>query len=119
MTRAADVAGTPMRTDWNEIMRLRIAVAPLTCSICGASPCINPSFCAACQIADRQAPRRRSLQAQRPTPRSTVEAILHCVRERGPAALQEPANIERLSRCDAAALAEIDARLAKLGGHGR
>ena len=31
-----------------------------------------------------------------------------CVRERGLQALQEPENIERLSRCDEAAIAEID-----------
>jgi hypothetical protein len=52
----------------------------------------------------------------RPTSQTTVEAILYCVRERGIAALKEPANLERLSRCDAAALAQIDARLAKRNG---
>jgi hypothetical protein len=49
-----------------------------------------------------------------PTPRSTFEAILHCVRERGLAALKEPANLERLARCDAAAKAAIDKRIRKL-----
>jgi hypothetical protein len=49
-----------------------------------------------------------------PTPRSTIEAILHCVRERGLAALKEPTNIERLARCDARAKAEIDRRIGKL-----
>ena len=47
----------------------------------------------------------------RPTPQVTIEAILSCVRERGIAALNEPVNIERLSRCHAGALAQIDARL--------
>lgn len=42
-----------------------------------------------------------------------------CVRERGPQALQQPANIERLRRCDDAAIAEIDARIAKLAGSNR
>jgi hypothetical protein len=51
----------------------------------------------------------------RPTPQTTVEAILHCVRKRGVAALKEPANIWRLSRCDAAARTQIKARIAKLG----
>jgi len=51
-----------------------------------------------------------------PTPQVTVEAILYCVRERGPGALREPNNIERLSRCDAEAMAQIDARIAKLVG---
>jgi hypothetical protein len=44
---------------------------------------------------------------------------MYCVRQRGPAALKEPANIERLSRCDAAALAQINARMAKLKGGGQ
>jgi hypothetical protein len=49
----------------------------------------------------------------RQTPQSTIEAILHCIDERGTAALKEPANIERLRRCDPVALAQIDARLKK------
>jgi hypothetical protein len=53
----------------------------------------------------------------RPTPQVTVETILHCVRERGLAALKEPANLERLARCDAAAKSEIDRRIGKLIGH--
>ena len=48
------------------------------------------------------------------TPQATVEAILHSGRERGLKALQEPANIERLTRCDAAAKAQIDQRIDKL-----
>ena len=44
----------------------------------------------------------------------TIEAILYCVRERGPKALHEPDNVERLARCDKAALAEVNARMAKL-----
>jgi hypothetical protein len=54
-------------------------------------------------------------QRNRPTPQTVVEAILHCVRERGVAALKEPANIERLSRCDEAARGQINQRIAKLG----
>jgi hypothetical protein len=47
------------------------------------------------------------------TPQSVVEAIVFTVRERGvEAALQEPANVERLSRCGKAALAEIKRRCA-------
>jgi hypothetical protein len=48
------------------------------------------------------------------TPQTTIEAILHCVRERGVAALKEPANIERLTRCDVAAKVQIDRRIKKL-----
>jgi hypothetical protein len=49
-----------------------------------------------------------------PTPQMTIEAIMYCVRQRGLAALKEPANLERLARCDKAALAQIDRRIATL-----
>jgi hypothetical protein len=54
-----------------------------------------------------------------PTPQVVVEAIWHCVRERGLSALDEPVNLERLRRCDAMTLAQIDARVAKLKGSRR
>jgi hypothetical protein len=53
---------------------------------------------------------------RRPTPQTTIEAIIWSVHERGPRALQEPGNIERLRQCDDAAIAEINARIGKLGG---
>jgi hypothetical protein len=53
----------------------------------------------------------------RPTAETVVEAILHCVRVRGVRALDEAANIERLGRCDAAAITEIDARVVRIKGH--
>jgi hypothetical protein len=56
-------------------------------------------------------------RAAHPTPQVTVEALLHCIRERGVAALKEPANLERLARCDAAAKAQIDKRIGRLIGH--
>jgi hypothetical protein len=97
----------------NSIIRVRC------CDMCGQSPCVNPSFCRLCRVEARKPrPRRNPLYEHfnktRPTPQTTVEAILHCVRERGVAALKEPANIERLSRCDAAAKAQIDGRIKKL-----
>ena len=50
----------------------------------------------------------------RPTPYATIEAVMFSVRERGLAALDEPAIIERLARCDARARVQIDNRIAKL-----
>jgi hypothetical protein len=44
---------------------------------------------------------------------------MYCVRERGLAALKEPANLERLMRCDEAAKEQIDRRIAKLVAEGR
>jgi hypothetical protein len=55
----------------------------------------------------------------RPTPQTTIEAVMYSVRDRGLAALKEPASIERLSRCDAAAHAQINARIAQLQDAGR
>jgi hypothetical protein len=50
-------------SDWNGIMELRASIAPLTCDVCGSAPCVNPSFCAACSLADQQ--RRRLSQRER------------------------------------------------------
>jgi hypothetical protein len=114
------------------------------CRTCGRNPCGNRSFCATCRRADaelageRKAGRQREsveiMRARRlladniferawhelndsrghPTPQVTIEALLYCVRQRGLAALKESANIERLSRCDAAAKTQIDRRIEKL-----
>jgi hypothetical protein len=67
------------------------------------------------QTADQQQVSLEPKQTQRRrTPQVTVEAVLHCVRIRGIGALQEPANVDRLARCDDAAQAEIMRRIAKL-----
>jgi hypothetical protein len=71
--------------------------------------------CSLCQAdeAQRQPPARSQ---PRPTAQSTIDAIIHCVRERGLDALEEPANIERLLRCDAAAKEQINRRIAAMKG---
>jgi hypothetical protein len=108
------------------------------CIICGADPCINASFCDQCRKADARlrAERRNrpadsipedwdrtsidtlwdalNYERQRPTPQSAIEAIMYCVRERGLGALKEPANIERLLRCDEPAKAQINTGIATL-----
>lgn len=53
--------------------------------------------------------------SNRPTPAVLVEAVMLAVRERGLAALKEPATVERLQRCDAVARAEINQRIQMLG----
>jgi hypothetical protein len=50
----------------------------------------------------------------RPTPKATIEAVMHAVRARGLGALKELATEERLESCDAAAKAEIERQIAKL-----
>jgi hypothetical protein len=48
------------------------------------------------------------------TPQTTIEAVMYCVRERGLAALREPANQQRLMTLDDAARVEVNWRIAKL-----
>jgi hypothetical protein len=50
----------------------------------------------------------------RPTPKTTIDAIMFAVRERGLAALKKPATAQRLEHCDEAAKAEIERRIANL-----
>jgi hypothetical protein len=45
------------------------------------------------------------------TPQSTIDAVVYAVRTRGVAALGEPANEERLLRCDDAAMKQINERI--------
>lgn len=49
-----------------------------------------------------------------PAPQSTIDAIMYSVRVRGVAALHEPANLERLARCDEDARRQINERIEKL-----
>jgi hypothetical protein len=55
----------------------------------------------------------------RPTPQTTLEAVMYCVRERGLSALNEPANQQRLLTCDTAARSQINERINKLITAGR
>jgi hypothetical protein len=103
---------------WAEIEPLQ--AASVYCETCGSSPCVNPSFCETCRRIEQEQPRQPpSAHAPRPTPQAVVAALLHCVRERGIAALQEPINRERLARCDAVARQQINARIEKLSGGAR
>jgi hypothetical protein len=113
----ADRARSAIRD--NAMTAAAMATVQFLCDVCGSEPCLTPGFCQACRDVDAQMRQRRPTEnPSRPTPRTTIEAIMYCVRERGPQALHEPANIERLSRCDDAAIAEIDARMRKLkSGH--
>lgn len=93
-------------TDWNGWVPLWWA-AMQVCRHCGLTPLDEPMMQEPAPLPDPE---------PRPTPRTTIEAIMYCVRERGPAALKEPANVARLNRCDKAALAEIDRRTTQLRG---
>jgi len=105
------------------------AIAPLTCDICCAAPCINPSFCRLCRQADAKARMRPAAKPEwlrglldkgvslerahtelrnRPTPEATIEAVKQAVRDRGICALNESQTQEQLQRCDADARACLD-----------
>jgi hypothetical protein len=100
-------------TDWHTLLldtvRALRLIAP--CDVCECEPCPMPSFCRSAREADakraRERPQVRKPQP-RPTPQATIEAIKQSVRDGGLAALKQPGNRERLSRCDAAARMEID-----------
>lgn len=111
---AAEFEKIPREADelaclYDEIIGDEVAIS---CDACGAAPCGNPGFCAACREVDRRlAASGRSKEPEpRSTPQVVVEAIMHAVRERGIEALSEPSTLERLGRCDDASLAEIDRR---------
>jgi hypothetical protein len=56
----------------------------------------------------------REINANRPTPQVTIEAVVVAVRERGVKALTEPDMLRRLGGCDKAARDEINRRVAAL-----
>jgi len=94
---------------------------PITGRLQGVEPYDTATFERLCREQDAKARgagfyhKRKDWPASLLTPQVVVEAIWHSVREGGVAALDEPANQERLSRCDQPARAELKRRIAKLG----
>jgi hypothetical protein len=54
------------------------------------------------------------IQRRHAAARATIEALCESVKERGVEALTDPTNQDRLRRCDAVAIAEIDRRIVAL-----
>jgi len=122
--------------------RQRERFAMSTCRMCGSSPCVNPSFCAACRRAERQLTAKRkagllresaeTLRARRllapdislerawcelnnqrgRAAASTVEALAYQLRA-GPSALREPSAQHRLAQLDERQMREFCGRLTK------
>jgi hypothetical protein len=90
-----------------------VGEAPNPCPVCGDPPCRHDeAWCAAVREGEaRRAAERAKPKPERPTPQTTIEAVMHAVRTEGLAALKHPDNLERLERCDARAKAEINARI--------
>jgi hypothetical protein len=107
----------------------------MTCPTCGASPCINPSFCRTCREADARhrrdpnAERHRRLLADSISldrayseinkikgraAGSTVEALMFQLRS-GVSALKEPDVRRRLSQLSDDQLVEVGAKLRRRG----
>jgi hypothetical protein len=93
-----------------------VGSAPNPCSICGDPPSRHDlAWCAAVREGqERRAAERAKPRPERPTPQTTIEAIMYAVRTEGLAALNQPDILERLRRCDARARAEINSRIDKL-----
>jgi hypothetical protein len=114
-------------------MRLRTSIASLTCDICGAAPCIQPSLCRLCRQADAKAARVRpaaktewlrglldsavslkranaELNHRDHAAASTVEALMYSLR-RGIDELASPDTQRRLSELDEGQLRAVCGRL--------
>ena len=94
----------------------KMAAVQFACDVYGSEPCLTPGFCQTCRAVDARTRQQRPTEnhPSRATSRTTIEAIMFCVRERGPQALHEQANVQRLLRCDASARTEINKRIARL-----
>ena len=98
---------------WAELEMVWAEIEAL--QMCGSARCVNPKFCETRRRIEQDQPRQPpTAPVPRPTPQTTIEAIMYSVRERGLAAMKESANQERLSRCDAAARQQINERIERL-----
>jgi hypothetical protein len=106
-------ATVPARAPANEPVADWLEVTGLALEIIRSN--MESDFERVCRLAELARPPSQPRPPQaRPTPQSTIEAIMYCVRVRGLGALREPGNVERLSRSDEAAKAQINQRIAKL-----
>ena len=100
---------------WHELVNCVVTLVPMfrECDVCGRSPCRTESFCDSCRVADCNTPQPAQVKWR--VPNVTVEAVKHCVRERGADALREPDNLQRLSMFDQQSIVELDAWLHERG----
>jgi hypothetical protein len=85
---------------------------------CGATPCDDPTFCAACSAGDRratEATRRRSPPVDPPrAAKSTFDACLFELREHGIKQLAKPSCRRRLADLSSKQMAELLNALVRL-----
>ena len=98
--------------------RLFLGVLIVTCLTCGATPCHNPTFCAARSAADRRAAEARQRQSPFVEPlraaRSTFDACLFELREYGIKQLANPSCRRRLAELSSKQVAELLNALVRL-----
>src|SRR5579871_4938873 len=72
----------PVETDWDSIINLALEII--------SSQMMETPFERVCRLAEAERPPTRPVPpTPRPTPQTTIEALLYCVRVRGLAALKE------------------------------
>jgi hypothetical protein len=90
----------------------------VTCLTCGATPCDNPTFCAACRAADRRAADARRTHSPpvdlQPAAKSTFDACLFELREYGIKQLANPSCRRRLAELSSKQVAELLNALVRL-----
>jgi hypothetical protein len=89
--------------DWNGVMEMRASVGPLACRVCGAVRW-SPSFCAACRLANQQAPwmSQREMKSCRETSRMMVpdeHTLMRLVRRIAEARLGERNKLTYWAAC--------------------
>jgi hypothetical protein len=109
-------------SDWSGVVDAHFRVcgrlrgSMTACSMCGAAPCINPSFCKGCRDADacKASASIRHREHVSGARRTTVEALMFSLRERGTGALSEPPVARRLLELNDQQVIEVGNRLQKL-----
>src|SRR5262249_54088673 len=101
-----------------------MGIAMTMCPTCGADPCVNPSFCAACWDADARkgrsdfpryiAPYLWRSPSERHRDDAPVEALMYSLRERGTKALEEADTKRRLGDLSDQQVIEVGNRLQRL-----
>ena len=92
----------------------------MTCSTCGADPCVNPPFCKACRDADRQVrgkPPRLIAERSDRAAESTLEALVFGLREGIAALATHPDRQRRLSELNRRQVSEVCERIQKFMPH--
>jgi uncharacterized membrane protein YccC len=91
----------------------------MMCSVCGANPCVNPSFCKACRSADRQVRGKppRLIAERSDRAESTLEALVYGLREGLAAMATHPDRQRRLSELTSKQLSQVCERIQKFKPH--